>query len=407
MHWILQKGGEKMKNQLFRKYRRRIVKEGILKSVFYGLIVGSVALFITAFFSWFFGFRAGLWLAIGLFAVGTVLTACLMYFLKFRPTSKQIAARADALGLEERLITMYELQGDESYMATIQRKDALQAMSKVDAMLIKIVVSVTLIVVLVAALLVGLGGGTVVSSLYYTGAIPSGMELLSGEEAYFTFTCSYTVGSGADSGIIVLWTDDLAASEEAVEDPTAGLTPVEASYSVKEGENAPAVYAVPAYGYAFVGWSDGVTDPYRQDMALRGSINVSANFVQIMPDVEALEQDLYYKNGDGNGNGGPSNFQQPGTGAGNPSNEPGKGDGTGETRRDVLNQQIIDGDKFYGDYFSDSYGDAQDRLGSDSNIPEDMKGWVSDYFGNIGTGSNEEGEGGDSGSGEAGGEANP
>lgn len=379
-----------MKNQLFRKYHRRIVKEGVIKSIFYGLIVGSCALFITAFFSWFFGFREGLWLAIGLFAVGFVLTFFLMYFLKFRPTTKEIAARADSLGLEERLITMYELQGDESYMATLQRKDAMQAMSKVDAMLIKIVVSAALIVGLVAALLVGLGGGTTVSSLYYSGAIPSGMDLISKEESHFIFTCSYTVSSGEDTGIIVLWTDEWADSEEDVTDPTAGLTSVDGPYQVKQGENAPAVYAVPAYGYVFLGWSDGLRDPYRQDRALQGNINVSAVFVEIGPDIEALERDLYYQNGDGSGNGGPSNFQQPGSGAGDPSNAPGSpGDGSGETRRDVSNQQIIDGEKYYGDYFADSYGDTQERLGADSNIPDDLKGWIADYFDSIGTGGSE------------------
>ena len=390
----LREEGKKVKNQLFRKYHRRIVKEGVIKSVFYGLIVGSGALFITAFFSWFFGFREGLWLAIALFAVGFALTAFLMYFLKFRPTTKEIAARADSLGLEERLITMYELQGDESYMATLQRKDAMQAMSKVDAMLLKIVVSAALIVALAVTLLVGLGGGTTVSSLYYSGAIPSGMDLLAGEETYFTFTCSYTVGSGADTGVIVLWTEEWADSEEDIEDPTAGLTPVEASYQVQEGENAPAVYAVPAYGYAFLGWSDGVRDPYRQDKALQGNINVSAVFVEILPGVEALDQDLYFQDSDGDGNSGPSNFQQPNGQNGNPSDTPGVGDASGEERRDVLNQQIIDGEKYYGDYFANSYEEAQERLGSDSNLPDALKGWVGDYFGNIGTGGNEDADGG-------------
>ena len=396
-----------MKDQLFRKYHRRIAKEGILKSVFYGLIVGSVALFITAFFSWFFGFRAGLWLAIGLFAVGFVLTACLLYFLKFRPTTKQIAVRADSLGLEERLITMYELQGDESYIASVQRKDAMQAMSKVDAMLIKIAVSAALIVALILALVLGLGGGTAVSSLYYSGVIPSGMDLLSGEESYYTFTCSYTVGSGADTGIIVLWTDEWADSEEDVTDPLANLTAVEESYQVKEGEDAPAVYAVPAYGYAFAGWSDGVRNPYRRDMALQGSINVSAIFIEILPEIEGLENDLYYQNGDGSGNGGPSDFQDPGQGGGSPSGALGQGDGSFEERRDVVNQQIIDSEKYYGDYFADSYDDTQDRLGSDSNLPDDLKGWISDYFDSIGTGSGKDGEDNGEDGGEDSGSENP
>lgn len=393
-----------MKNQLFRKYHRRIVKEAVLKSAAYGLIAGSSALLLTALFSWFFGFREGLWLAIGLFGAGFAVTALCLYYLKFRPTTKTIAERVDALGLEERLITMYELQGDESYMAKLQRKDAMQAMSRVDSMLLKVIVSVALIAVLAVSLLVGLGGGTAVSSLYYSGAIPSGLELLSSEEPGYLFTCSYTA-STESSGMIVLWTDELAAAEEDIYDPTAGLVPVEESYEVKEGEDAPAVYAVPSIGYTFLTWSDGVRDPYRQDKAVMGSIRVSAIFVQIGGDVEQFGTDIYYGDGDGNQDnsnydggedvvGGNNNGDQ----ANPDANHPGGDEPGGDGRHDSANQQIIDGEHYYGDSFEDAFNDAEGRLGSDSNIPGDLKGWISDYYGSIETG----GSGG-----EAGGEGNP
>lgn len=376
-----------MKNQLFQKYHKRITREAVIKSAAYGLIAGSCALLLTALLSWFFGFREGLWLAIGLFGAGFAVTALCLYFLKFRPTSKEIAARADAIGLEERLITMYELQGDESYMTKLQRKDAMEAMSKVDAMLIKIVVSVALIVALCVALVVGLGGGTTVSSLYYAGAIPSGMELLSGEETYFTFTCSYTVGSEVDSGIIVLWTDELASTEEAIINPTEGLTPIKTSYEVKEGEDAPAVYAIPKFGYAFLTWSDGVRNPYRQDKAVMGSISVSAIFVKVGANIEQFGPDIYYTQSDGNENG--SNFDGGEQEAGNNNsngNMPGNGSELPQERHDASNQQILDGEHYYGDSFEDAFTDAENRLGSDNNIPGDLKGWINDYYGSIETG---------------------
>lgn len=373
-----------MKNQLFQKYHKRITREAVIKSAAYGLIAGSCALLLTALLSWFFGFREGLWLAIGLFGAGFAVTALCLYFLKFRPTTKSIAERVDSLGLEERLITMYELQGDQSYMAKLQRKDAMQAMSRVDSMLIKVVVSVALIAILSVSLLVGLGGGTAVSSLYYSGAIPSGLELLSIEEPGYLFTCTYTVGSEADSGVIVLWTDELAAAEESLLDPTAGLVPVEASYDVKEGEDAPAVYAVPAFGYAFLTWSDGVRDPYRQDKAVMGSIRVSAIFVQIGAGAEQFGPDVYYSQSEGNED--DSNFDggEPAAGMNNAGNMSDGGELGG--RHDSSNQQIIDGEHYYGDSFEDAYSDAENRLGSDSNIPGDLKGWINDYYGSIETG---------------------
>lgn len=386
-------------NPLFKKYHKRIVKEGVLKSLFYGLIAGSCALLVTALFSWFFGFRAGLWLALGMFAVAFLATALPLYFFKFKPTTKQIAVRVDALGLEERLITMLELEGDDSYIATRQREDAVHAMKSMDSMLLKIVVSVALIVFLTVSLVVGFAGGTAVSSLYYADVIPSGIELIEGSKPVHTFVCTYKVASGVSTGTIVYCTDEWTTSVGSIDDPTEGLVPVEGDIEVKEGEDAPAVYAVPAVGYAFVCWSDGVRDPYRQDVNVKGNLEVSATFVLLGFDVEDIGQDVYFQpgpgdpsNNDGNGDGDGDNESGDGEGEGNS-----KGDDPANQRHDVYNQQIVDGQHYYGDSFEDAYNDAQDRLGSDSNISGDVKDVISDYYGNIGTGGS--GEGSDDGSG--------
>ena len=91
---------------LFKKYRSRVVKEGILKAVVCGLIVGFAVLIVTALAFWFAGVPWGLWLSIALFAAATGASVPAFYFLKFKPTAKAIAKRIDQLGLEERIITM-------------------------------------------------------------------------------------------------------------------------------------------------------------------------------------------------------------------------------------------------------------------------------------------------------------
>lgn len=372
-----------MKNDtLFRKYHKRIAREGIVKSLLYGLIAGSCALLVSALLCWFFGFKGGLWLSIGLFVAAVAVTSLLLYFVKFRPTTKEIAVRVDALGLEERLLTMLELEGDDSYIATRQREDAIRAMGTVDSMLLKIVVSVSLIVAFAVSLVVGLAGGTTISSLYYSDAIPSGIALLKGEEERFTFTCSYSVDTGFDTGDIVLWTKEWADGQEEA-------TVVTEPFEVTEGENAPAVYALPARGYIFVIWSDGVRSPYREDLAVSGSIDVSATFAYV-GDFSAYGDvsDRYY-NFDEDGDGKPS---YPDWLEDLPEPEPDSDAKQQEFNvpSDMSNSQIYDSNHYYGDFFNDAYQSMQDRLDSDSSISDEMKGYISDYMDNIGTKSSEE-----------------
>ena len=115
---------------MFRKYRKRLVAEGVAKSLIFGLLVGFAANIVIATVSCFVKVE-GLWLiSIGLLLVGTLISAPIFYFAKFRPTTKQIAARVDRrLGLEERTITMLELENDDSYIAMRQREDAKDALA--------------------------------------------------------------------------------------------------------------------------------------------------------------------------------------------------------------------------------------------------------------------------------------
>ena len=95
-----------MAKKPYEKYYRRIAGEGILRSFLISLAAGSVVLALIEFLSWIFGFKPGLWIGILAFAAVIAALTPLIYFKKYRPTAKAIARRVDALGLEERMITM-------------------------------------------------------------------------------------------------------------------------------------------------------------------------------------------------------------------------------------------------------------------------------------------------------------
>lgn len=130
-----------MATEIFKEYYSRLAKEGFLKALLWGLLVGFSVLLFTALVCWIAAFN-GLWIMLSLFVVSAVTTTLLLYYKKFRPTTKSIAQRIDKLGLEERLITMTELENDPSFIALKQREDALSSLGKVNTSLLKFAISV-------------------------------------------------------------------------------------------------------------------------------------------------------------------------------------------------------------------------------------------------------------------------
>lgn len=375
-----------MNKQIYGKYHKRIVKEGLLKSLFIGIIAGSLALAIIGFFCWFFDYKPGLFIAIGAFLVLVGTISPLVYFIHYRPTVMHIARRIDGLGLEERMITMAELEGDDSEIARLQREDALNALKTVDHMLIKIAMSAGLLISFITCSVLG-AGMLSVSSLHYAGLIQSGLVTLTPDYTPGIFTVTYSVEEGGE-GIIVYWTGDW--SQE---------TPVsESGDKVKEGEDAKAVYAIPAENWAFVSWSDGYSDPYRQDTVVDADIFVQAIFEEIDPDPdnEEAEEDANNEeqneedqDGEGSSQDGEPSESDAQNASQSPEGSPGQAGAAGS--RDMSSQQIVDGQTYYGDQFDDAYDRAKERLASDNNIPDDLKDYVEDYFKSIETGGSDNG----------------
>ena len=120
----------KKNNGLFKTYKRRMTISAAIASACYGLIFGSLAAFVTALFCWMFNFNH-VWVAIVVWVACTAISATAVYFLKMRPTDMQVASRIDSMGLEERTITMMDLEGADSPIATLQRKDAVNKINNV------------------------------------------------------------------------------------------------------------------------------------------------------------------------------------------------------------------------------------------------------------------------------------
>ena len=419
---------------LFKKYRSRVVKEGILKAVVCGLIVGFAVLIVTALAFWFAGVPWGLWLSIALFAAATGASVPAFYFLKFKPTAKAIAKRIDQLGLEERIITMMELEKDESFIAMKQREDALAAMKKADHMLIKVVVTTALVVAVSVTGAFGVGAGTV-SALYTAGVIPSGMDLLHQVTAKDpgTYTVSYSISDG--QGSILDWTtnevlytsieesadetpeetpgegtqggaaataadisasdssDDTSGSAESDTSDTSdtsgsaesgdsgetGEEEVKNVFTLQEGENCIPVIAEPADGWVFVQWSDGLRDPYRYDLAVSEDIEVTALFEELD---ESADQEGQPGTGEGEGEEGEGEDDgapvEEGMESDSVGGDPGGSGANGG--RDDSAQQIENGDTYYGDKYDEAYEDAMDKLVQDDSIPDWLKEIISDYY---------------------------
>lgn len=330
-----------MSAKLFKKYYSRLAREGILKSLLWGLIVGFAILFVSAAVSWLVNTKL-FWFALLLFAVSTAGATYGFYQKIFKPTTKQIARRVDELGLEERVLTMTELEGDESYIAMRQREDAMEALKTVNEKLLTIIVSVPLIVATCVSGVFGLGM-TTVTALSSAGVIPSGQEWIDNvtAEPPKTYELSYEA------------------------DIEGGYVEGELFQVVEEGQSGTPVMAVAEEGWAFYEWSDGNTDPYRIDEEVTENITVVAVFIELMDA------------GDTGGVGGDEPGDLPAD-MGQGGDSPGKGPGAGGEYKPT--NQVIDGQTYYGKIYGVELEDVLAILSQDTKMPEELKLLIANYF---------------------------
>lgn len=272
---------------LFKKYQSKMITEAAIKAAVCGLAAGFAVNFVTAFISWLCEFSAGLWLSIGLGLGAAVICAVVMYFVKFRPTAQEVARRVDALGLQERMVTMLEFAEDDSYIARRQREDAAAHAATTGAGLLKIHVSKALVGVACASAVCGVAM-TTLHGLALGGVIPGFGDIVNPGEEFLTV--QYVAEEG-------------------------GFIDGNENQLILYGETAESVMAVADDGYVFVGWDDGVDEPFREDPDITDHYLITALFEKI--------------EGEGNG-GGDGEGDVPGEGNGEPTDKPGEDNGNGE-----------------------------------------------------------------------------
>lgn len=345
--------------QEFSTHYGRFVKEGILKSFLFGALIGLGCAALMALLFWYFDVKA-YWVSIIFFVVVTTGSAALLYMAKFRPQTESMAKRLDSFGLDERVVTMAELDGDDSLIARLQRADAQKACTKVNANLIKFAVSVPLMIALVLAVLFT-GGMTTVNALSSAGVIRSGKQLIADLTA--TPATYYTVNYEAVGQGIILGS---------------------ATQTVEVGESCAAVLAVPGDGYSFVQWSDGSTDPYRKDEAYTSNTTIKAVFEEVDSDVAATNY------GDESSNS-PLDPEYAQTGDdthkqhrdnSDPVPKPNENNQQTETSTGVSGT-VLDGNTDYADVFASYSAEALEALAADPSISEEARKLISDYLASI------------------------
>ena len=323
----------------FDRYDSVLRREALIKSLLLGAVFGAGVGFVLATVFWFLSSN-GILAAILTFVIITAVLTLAFYKTVFSPTVKKNAKRLDRYGLDERLITMVELEGDNSYIAEVQRQDAIESLSKLDKKQVKIKIA-TAITVLIAVFGTLFAGSFTTEVLSTAGIIPSGTEvwqMIFPPAPPEQYDVIYSVGKG---GYII----------------------GNADQSVTEGEDAERVLAVADDGYMFLAWNDGVFNPSRTDKDITKDLQVSAIFIEVKDDED-----------EGDDEDEPDDVPGEGQGMGDPNN-PGGGGG----KYEEINQ-IIDGDTYYRDVYEHYYEDLLKALEEREDITDEMRDIILTYF---------------------------
>jgi hypothetical protein len=350
-------------------------------------MIGLFANFLAAAVAWFFDF-GGIWFGIGIGVGITLISSVILYFAKFKPTAKQIARRVDQLGLEERLITMLELQQDESYIAMLQRENAKEHLKKADPKKLRMRLPKAIVVLVVVAAVLATGMTTVVG-LASEDIIPAGTDIVTPEDPMESYiSVSYMTEEG-------------------------GEIEGESDQLILPGETTTPVVAIPEDGWIFVGWDDGLENPERQDYDITENTVFTAIFEEIGEggeDGEGSDESGGENGGSegdkaedvpGEGDANTDSEQQgsageEGSGSGSDANNDGgkgesdeQGEGKGEGQglgaggKWQDSNQFIDGNTYYRDYLDMYYQMAQQIFEENGEIPPEMRDFFENYFNGI------------------------
>ena len=344
------------KNQ-FERYNPKLLAEAILKSVFSGLSVGFAVGFIAAAVVWLSPVD-GLWIAPVAFVLASAVSAVIFYLAKYRITVIGSARRLDSLGLEERLITMIELEGNESYIARLQREDAKSALAGLDKSKFRFAFAKNVFVTLAVCGVLCMSMNTV-SVLGELGYLPQGDEIIADilpEEREIYVSVSYLVEDG-------------------------GEIEGDADQLILLGGNADSVTAIAHDGWAFVGWDDGSKRPTRQEKNLKEDFVVMAIFEQIEEEGDGDQEGDQAGDQEGDQPGDQEGQQQDGENGPSDEQESENTSDSGGGKYESYNQ-IIDGNTFYRDhleYYKDLIKEYLEENGD--SLTEEQKKIIEAYIG--------------------------
>lgn len=348
-----------------KSFRARIALGGFLKALTYGLIAGFGCMLVFSLLDWIFEWKL-FWVSILIGAGVLLVVKALLFFVFFRSTEKGVAKRVDDLGLKERVITMHELQGDDSVIARLQREDTLAHLNTVKAEMISIVVAVPLIV---AATVLGVCGVglTVVSALSADGVVPPIGEIIPTEPPVpVSYEVEYTVQG-------------------------EGLIEGEIFQNVLQGEDATPVHAEAEDGWVFVGWLESPDaalesaggEPDRVDLCITSDRIIVAVFMESDED-DSEQEDQDAENGAG------EEDDASDTPNDSPQQEPQQQPNPNESQTSggsyTDNDKYLNNNAYYEDFYDQEYNQAVDELSNNDEVDDDTKDFVGDYYHTIGKG---------------------
>ena len=349
------------KHEVLNEYVSRLKKEALLKAILSALGVGFASLLVTALACWFTEF-GGYWIFAVVFIVPFAASLPLFYFFLYYPSEKYVAKRLDRLGLDERILTMVEFGGQESYIMQRQRADAVSALSKCNSKLVKLAVSASII----ALAAVGVVAGTTMTTVYglaEAGKLPSGKELVADALADKTeFELVYKVSG--EAGLLY--------------SPFCPEGSTEITMKVKKGEDGEIILFKPAAGYVFTRWADGVKTTLRRDTNVQGKIVATIGFENFEggygdDNAEDFAPPQHLGNSGNGGEGGPPMPPNSGSGEKDPNDDP-------NTSLSELMGWVFDGKTDYGGaVFEAAYADMLAEIMS-GNYDAATKALAEAYF---------------------------
>lgn len=338
----------KQTHEILNKYEQRLITEGKLKAFLLALTLGFAAVFLIGAVSWYTGTNA-LLLCLGIVLGAALIGTPIFYITIFRSSIQSKAKRIDRLGLDERAITMVELENDDSIFARLQREDTRKQLEKMDVKQLEYKFPRALLVWSAAVTVLGIAA-TVMCTLAAMGYMKTGEQIM---DPYLP-----------KPPVQYVYLEYIAEEGGHIEGNSF--------QEIILGENGTEVFAVADEGWIFVGWDDGYSLPDRAEFSAQSNLVMVAVF-EPSGEEKLTETD----EGDGDPDDRPAygeNEGQAGTG---------DSDQSGGGKYQMANQ-VIDGETYYREVIEQYADMINEYLSSGEEIPERIRKMIETYLEIIG-----------------------